>query len=802
MTNIMLLIWSLTLCNGTECNEDDGVLNTFTEKNHGSRHLLNTYDGWITSSVSMPRENYDMAIGYYDNSIYLLGGYIHQFQLIEYDIGTNKMIDHGENKLPTKVYGEAQYYSVSNNIIFMIDHFGANLFTFDLTTLSFINDGNNIHFNIPYNVSTEACIASTDEFLYIVGGRNSENIFLNTLQIFTISTNEWSTTTPAMKSKRGALTCNIHPQNNMLYAIGGTVEIIESKGGLDTVEAILINTANIDNQEWEYLGGHLIHPVSFARSIIYRTSILVLGGIFQGETNAYYDWGAIQVIDITTGMISLGGGMGADYKHSAIIANDIIYVFGGYNAAQGRDTWKYFIIPSSSPTDVPTTSLPTDSTSPTLLPTDLPTTLTATASPTDSAPTLLSTDLTTDIPASAPMISTQQSDDFATTFSENIDGVEARKDLEVKFHVFLYLLFSFFILVSIIGFIHAKYIHQNDYFRISLIFATGLQISDMLSDLFFVINLWTHIYENVSYLVVVVISISLIVVPVAISIGQLWFHLNKHWTQNNRINGWIAQYSKYLYLLSFISGSSFTAISLFNCNFCSLPIFSMGLSKVEITYFSTKRLHSTVIIQNVPQIIIQIWYLTQSQNTASYIAISSLIFSVISIIVTVLSVFNQKKILNSQSSIKITMDVIGEFDPDECSTKIAKIKTYFINRIFGDNFVELFRPTKIRNGLRFTVQFYLIDNRDDHDEVDDYKKLLNEVVSNNVLPELIQHAWNINKCPKIQNLNIKKIESKYSYQPHQTQPIYSPFISRNNENDNDDFVYWSMDRDKNDDDLY
>eukprot|EP01083_Nonionella_stella_P011398 32399_1 len=81
------------------------------------------YGPWNISNELMPRGDGKMAVGSHDNSIYLLGGYIHNFQLTRYDIATNTMIDCGSNNLTNVLYGNAQFYSVTNNIIFMVTVF-------------------------------------------------------------------------------------------------------------------------------------------------------------------------------------------------------------------------------------------------------------------------------------------------------------------------------------------------------------------------------------------------------------------------------------------------------------------------------------------------------------------------------------------------------------------------------------------------------------------------------------------------------------------------------------------------------
>eukprot|EP01083_Nonionella_stella_P195637 720516_1 len=607
------------------------------------------------------------------------------------------------------------------------------------------------------SATSAACLTSNDKILFVLGGFYSETS-LRTVGILNISENTWMYS--YMQTSRHYHSCVVDPVRNELWAIGG----VNKKNSynsvyLKSVERISIE--NVTHNSWEYTQD-LMQQVHYTTAVLYRNVILIVGG--SSAADRLYS-NKVQVIDCVSGNVTLGGYLNyAVYGAATILVDNRLFMFGGAaNSGEGFQKWQYLDLPTQIPTASPSYNASN--------------TMNETNNSTSIKTTHYSRTSVTKYSTASP-INDHSSQIYQATHS--------RQDLEKIFHVFFVSFASFVIIISLIGYIHSKYIHQNDFFRISLMFTAALQTADMFSDCFFTWNLSTHM--NDSYLIITVISIFLIVMPAIISIGQLWCHLSSHWAKCNRINIWIVQYGKYLYLLSFISGSSFTAVSLFNCNFCSLSIFSMGLTKTEMTYFSTKRLRSTIIIQNVPQIGMQIWYLMKTGNVTSYITISSIVFSLVSIIVTVLSLLDNKKIIISQSCIKVTMDIIGEYDPDKCSTKTSKIKQYFINKVFGDNFVELLMPRKIRNGLQISVQLYIIGNEKNHYTMRDYHSFLNEVILNNELPALIQNAWNMNGVPSIQHITVVKSISKYSQTSLQTQRLID-----GDEDHDEDFVYWPMD---------
>ena len=82
-------------------------------------------------------------------------------------------------------------------------------------------------------------------------------------------------------------------------------------------------------------------------------------------------------------------------------------------------------------------------------------------------------------------------------------------------------------------------------------------------------------------------------------------------------------------------------------------------------------------IQNLPQLAIQAVYtFTLSQSRGSLIiTMSSMFFSLISIIVSILTMLIEKSIRNTEKKITITMEIIG----NEIVNKSSKIK--YITRI-------------------------------------------------------------------------------------------------------------------------
>eukprot|EP01083_Nonionella_stella_P145913 458225_1 len=75
---------------------------------------------WTTHQKILPRSAMYMAVGAYNNTIYLLGGNNDRKQLIQYDITTATLIDNGTLALPADVYVISQGYTQIDNILYII----------------------------------------------------------------------------------------------------------------------------------------------------------------------------------------------------------------------------------------------------------------------------------------------------------------------------------------------------------------------------------------------------------------------------------------------------------------------------------------------------------------------------------------------------------------------------------------------------------------------------------------------------------------------------------------------------------
>ncbi len=68
--------------------------------------------------------------------------------------------------------------------------------------------------------------------------------------------------------------------------------------------------------------------------------------------------------------------------------------------------------------------------------------------------------------------------------------------------------------------------------------------------------------------------------------------MKKHWLTDDKLRS-----TALLYFVSIITGSSFTAIELFNSNLFGLPQFDMDLTRTELMGYQYKRVYSIVLLE-------------------------------------------------------------------------------------------------------------------------------------------------------------------------------------------------------------
>eukprot|EP01083_Nonionella_stella_P050829 135091_1 len=327
-----------------------------------------------------------------------------------------------------------------------------------------------------------------------------------------------------------------------------------------------------------------------------------------------------------------------------------------------------------------------------------------------------------------------------------------------------------FIAIGGIALLDAKLIRKNDYFDIMAIVSSLFQILDMLSDVLFVMAVYATYrvanHNKFQFLLICALSIVFIVVPITISLYQLHTASSSQWIKDNRVVDWLNTYTKLLYFMSVFTGSSFSALEIFNCNMFRLDLFDMGLSQKHFMEFKTKKLYSIILFENTPQVILSVWY-TILLGELDYIPAAQMLFSCISIVVTAIAVVLQKRIRDKQDSVYLSIDIQGQCVMDQlkiCENRINKIKSYLAQSVLGVNVqsIAIQKPFggSLVNGLRLHIHVVRVHDNSHRNLAHHYRRLLENAMRNGTLGAAIQDEWQLTSVPDIDVTLANSLQTK------------------------------------------
>ena len=335
---------------------------------------------WITNSNSLPFENSEMAVGYHQNTIYLIGGYSGRSgqsdtSLILYDINSEEY-SYNRSFFSTSFSSESQFWAqIGTKLYVRASSEAICIFHLDSRQMNCNWDAP------PMSRRNDACIAISNDgqYLYNLGGQNYSTTFhtvvpIDLLQILNLSDGTWNITGPKMQEPRGMFSC-IVSSNNALYAAGGVGFDFDQEDPewLDTIE--FISTTEIYTQSWEYVQGTFNLGFSQTRMIAHGNYVYIFGGYqdLTGDKASHLVYTINTVTNrLTVGLAPMANALEGKYNVAPIIVDGTIYVFGGnhFEGEISKDLQYYvlFTTAPSSNTDMPT-SLP--STSPTYHPANI-----------------------------------------------------------------------------------------------------------------------------------------------------------------------------------------------------------------------------------------------------------------------------------------------------------------------------------------------------------------------------------------------------------------------------------------------
>eukprot|EP01084_Bolivina_argentea_P190810 327787_1 len=308
---------------------------SLTYESHSVKYHNRT---WNTLKSFLPRPADQVAVGYFDGIIHLIGGAPNTKQRVEYNISSATIIDYGISAISHEIQGRAQFWTQINHTIFMIQ--GKNrLATFDMKSKTFTESYNNLIIPTIHNPYWHkwygyACLTSYNNYLFIPGGAKADGWTINMVQVLDIMSNTWLQNVSNMTYTHHAHTCLVHPLTKELFVMGGWGQYIEK----------MFVGHDISSQNWQTVGNLMYdsNGWQYIRAVVDNSYILVFGSMQ-----------VIQVIDVLSGSISSGGRLQINIKSTTPInVNNVIYVFGGDlnpDNHNGVDTLQYGVLEEKRP---------------------------------------------------------------------------------------------------------------------------------------------------------------------------------------------------------------------------------------------------------------------------------------------------------------------------------------------------------------------------------------------------------------------------------------------------------------------
>eukprot|EP01083_Nonionella_stella_P146166 459321_1 len=200
------------------------------------------------------------------------GGIFYKQQFLEYNILLDVMVDHGPNVLTQDVYDSSMYFSQYDHSLY-IKH-GETIAFYDLSSSLFPSDVSIIHKGASNVFGVSACVAASEDFLFVVGGYYGGN-WIAILNVLSLPDHVWSLG-PGMQISRVNQGCVVM-SDNYFYAIAG-----------GRVQNERISIHNLQNQQWQLIEP-LTEIVDFHGIAPYEDVIWVFGGRDRSSPVVYWD---------------------------------------------------------------------------------------------------------------------------------------------------------------------------------------------------------------------------------------------------------------------------------------------------------------------------------------------------------------------------------------------------------------------------------------------------------------------------------------------------------------------------------
>ncbi len=138
-----------------------------------------------------------------------------------------------------------------------------------------------------------------------------------------------------------------------------------------------------------------------------------------------------------------------------------------------------------------------------------------------------------------------------------------------------------------------------------------------------------------------------------------------------------------------------------------------------------------------------------------------MIFSALSMAITILSLISQRNIVKSRDYVSIEFDVKGAAimtKTKKCKNRVNKIQNAIASLLgINENLLQTVRPCTIKSGLKIRINIY-INNATEIDM--NIEQDINDAIKSRQIEGIIKTAWNLASNPTITNIKYIKHDSK------------------------------------------
>ena len=245
-------------------------------------------------------------------------------------------------------------------------------------------------------------------------------------------------------------------------------------------------------------------------------------------------------------------------------------------------------------------------------------------------------------------------------------------------------------------------------------------IEFMCVDCVFVTHIYLNDGENLSSIekwILFSIGVLTIILPLICNFMQLNNDI-KEWISDvyskHTVQSWMRSYVQLLYILTILCGSAFAAVDICNSNLFHFRMFNMGLNKRQRAIFHNQRILSTVLAENIPQLILQIIYLilTSGVDSVSLVTVVAMIFSTISIVLSAFKYKLSSLLLECETITVIEMNIESQQLGHTQSRKFRKLIVHHrkpicneLGKIIGvdKDLIEILTPIQTNTGAKLTI---------------------------------------------------------------------------------------------------